>query len=77
MENDASFFDFAAEVGFTKHIGGIEATEELIELCHIGEASYVLDVGCGAGVTPAFLAKPFTVEALGDSVRKVLENDAP
>jgi len=51
------FFDFAAEVGFTKHLGGVEATEKLVELCHIDAGSYVLDVGCGAGATPAYLAK--------------------
>ena len=56
MENE-HFFDFAAEVGLTKHLGGVGATEELIELCHIGEGKYVLDVGCGAGVTPCFIAK--------------------
>ncbi len=51
------FFDFAAEVGLTKHFGGLGATEELVELCHIGEGSYVLDVGCGAGQTPCYLAR--------------------
>jgi len=51
------FFDFAAEVGLTKHLGGVGATEELIELCHIGQGKYILDVGCGAGVTPCFIAK--------------------
>jgi len=57
MENKQTFFDFAAEVGLTKHLGGVGATEELIELCHIGEGKYILDVGCGAGVTPCFIAK--------------------
>jgi ubiquinone/menaquinone biosynthesis C-methylase UbiE len=51
------FFDFAAEVGLTKHLGGLGATEELIELCHISEGKYVLDVGCGAGQTPCYIAK--------------------
>jgi len=37
MKDQPTFFDFAAEVGLTKHIGGLEATEALIELCHIGE----------------------------------------
>jgi ubiquinone/menaquinone biosynthesis C-methylase UbiE len=51
------FFDFAAEAGLTKHYGGLGATEELVELCHIGEGSYVLDIGCGAGQTPCHLAR--------------------
>jgi arsenite methyltransferase len=57
MDKSPTFFDFAAEVGLTKHLGGLEATEELIELCHIAEGRYVLDVGCGAGATPCFIAK--------------------
>lgn len=51
MTQEESFFDFAAEVGFTKHLGGVEASDELARLCQIGPLSHVLDVGCGAGVT--------------------------
>ncbi len=65
MENKPNFFDFAAEVGLTKHLGGLGATEELIELCHIGEGKYVLDVGCGAGVTPSFIAKRYGCRVVG------------
>jgi len=39
MEKEQHFFDFAAEVGLTKHLGGLEATEKLIELCQIGEGN--------------------------------------
>jgi len=59
------FFDFAAEVGLTKHLGGVRATEELIELCNIGQGKYVLDVGCGAGVTPCFIAKKCGCRVVG------------
>jgi arsenite methyltransferase len=65
MESAEQFFDFAAEVGLTKHIGNVQATEELAELCHIGPGSYVLDVGCGAGVTPCFLAKKYACRVVG------------
>ena len=64
-ESEQHFFDFAAEVGLTKHLGGLEATEELIELCQIGEGSYVLDVGCGAGQTPCFIAKRYSCRVVG------------
>jgi SAM-dependent methyltransferase len=63
--NEPGFFDFAAEVGLTKHIGGIEATDTLIELCHIGKDSYVLDVGCGVGATPCYLAKKVGCRVMG------------
>ena len=65
MKDQPTFFDFAAEVGLTKHIGGLEATEALIELCHIGEGKYVLDVGCGAGVTPCFIARKCGCRVVG------------
>jgi arsenite methyltransferase len=57
MDSGQTFFNFAAEVGLTKHIGGVAATELLLKLCGVGPGSYVLDVGCGAGVTPCFIAK--------------------
>jgi arsenite methyltransferase len=74
MENEQTFFDFAAEVGLTKHIGGIKATEELIQTCHITKDSYVLDVGCGAGVTPCFLAKRVGCKVVGvDIVERMID----
>lgn len=65
MKEEQTFFDFAAEVGLTKHLGGWEATEQLAELCQIGKNSYVLDVGCGAGVTPSYLAKRYGCRVVG------------
>jgi arsenite methyltransferase len=65
MEREPTFFDFAAEVGLTKHIGGVEGTETLLALCRVGSGSYVLDVGCGAGVTPCFIAKKYGCRVAG------------
>jgi SAM-dependent methyltransferase len=65
MESSEQFFGFAAEVGLTKHLGGVEATEELIRLCHIDAECYVLDVGCGAGATPTFLARKIGCRVVG------------
>ena len=69
MENQQTFFDFAAEVGLTKHFGGLEGTEKLTELCGIRPDSYVLDVGCGAGVTPCYLAKRYGCRVVGVDIR--------
>ncbi len=65
MEKQQTFFDFAAEVGITKHIGSLEATEALVELCHISKGKNVLDVGCGVGVTPCFIAKRYGCRVVG------------
>jgi len=69
VDSSPTFFDFAAEVGLTKHFGGAGATEELAALCHVGADSYVLDVGCGAGATPAFLAKYYGCRVAGVDIR--------
>ena len=69
VDSNPTFFDFAAEVGLTKHFGGVTATEELAALCHIGADSYVLDVGCGAGITPAFLVKRYGCRVVGVDIR--------
>jgi hypothetical protein len=50
-------FDFAAQVGLTKHMGGLEATEEMVTQCHIGGGTLVLGVGCGGGTTACYLAR--------------------
>lgn len=60
-----SFFEFAAEVGLTKHLGGMEATEELVKLCRITRGSHVLDVGCGVGVTPCYIAHEYGCRVVG------------
>ena len=65
MKNQQTFFDFAAEVGLTKHVGGVEATEALVKLCNISKDKYVLDVGSGAGVTPCFLARKYQCKVVG------------
>ncbi|MBN2046070.1 MAG: class I SAM-dependent methyltransferase [Anaerolineales bacterium] len=65
MDEKQTFFDFAAEVGLTKHLGGVAATELLVDLCRINQDSYVLDVGCGAGVTACFLASKTGCKVMG------------
>ena len=70
MEKEQTFFDFAAEVGLTKHLGGLEATQELLELCQIDQGKHILDVGCGAGVTPAYIAKKFNINVVGVDIKE-------
>jgi len=65
MSTEEGFFDFAAEVGLTKHLGSLESTERLIDLCQIKAGDYVLDVGCGVGATSVYLAKQVGCRVMG------------
>ena len=65
MNEKKNIFDFAAQVGLTKQLGGLKATDDLVALCHIDSTSEVLDVGCGAGVTPCYLAKKIGCTVVG------------
>lgn len=70
MERPQTFFDFAAEVGITKHMGSLDATEKLIELCHMAKCNRVLDVGCGVGVTPCYIARRLGCRVVGVDISK-------
>ena len=65
MKHTDQFFDFAAQIGLTKHLGGQEATKELIDRTRITPLSYVLDVGCGVGVTACHLARCMGCRVMG------------
>jgi SAM-dependent methyltransferase len=60
-----SFFGVQAYLGETNHLGGLKATEELAELCHIDNGKYVLDVGCGVGITACYLVKTHGCRVVG------------
>ncbi|MFC2001429.1 class I SAM-dependent methyltransferase [Chloroflexota bacterium] len=64
-ELQASYFELQASWGMTKHIGGLKATRELVELCHVNKGKYVLVVGCGVGITPCYLAKNYGCKVVG------------
>jgi len=70
----ASFLDMQAHVGVTKHVGGFGATNELLSLCHIEDARQVLNVGCGIGVGPVYIAKKYNCRVVGvDISEKMIE----
>jgi len=62
-----SIYELVASVGFKKyfHFGGMKATEELIELCHIGKDKYILDVGCASGKTACYIARKYGSKVVG------------
>jgi arsenite methyltransferase len=72
MAKEETFFDFAATVGLTKHLGGIEATDRMAELCRITKDSFVLDVGCGVGQTACYLAEKIGCRVAGVDIKPAM-----
>ncbi|MGD2105620.1 MAG: class I SAM-dependent methyltransferase, partial [Anaerolineae bacterium] len=70
LNSGLEYFDLQAYVGTTKHMGGLAATKELARLCHIGGETLVLDLGCGVGATPLYLARTFGTRVIGVDVRE-------
>jgi ubiquinone/menaquinone biosynthesis C-methylase UbiE len=69
-----AYLDMQAYVGITKHNGGRAATDELLSLCHIAQAREVLMVGCGIGVSCAYIAKKHGCRVVGvDISEKMIE----
>lgn len=67
------YFGMLARLGVTKHLGSEAATDELAAACHIGAGSRVLEVGCGAGATAAYLARKLDCHVVGvDPVHTLL-----
>jgi ubiquinone/menaquinone biosynthesis C-methylase UbiE len=64
-EPEFSYFEAQAYWGTTKHFGGVKATQELAELCYVSQNKYVLEVGCGVGVTACYLAKRYGCSIIG------------
>lgn len=72
-EEARDYFEFIAQLGMTKHYGSLKATRALVDLCYIDGASYVLDVGCGVGATPAYLVRTVGCRVVGvDLVHRMI-----
>jgi arsenite methyltransferase len=73
---EPTYLELHAYSGATKHMGGLNATKELIELCGVGERTYVLEVGCGTGATARYLAQKVGCRVMGVDIRQSMIGQA-
>lgn len=66
----SSYFALQATWGVTKHFGRIESPDALAALCQTQRDSYVLDVGCGTGMPPCYLAQTIGCHVVGIDIAK-------
>jgi hypothetical protein len=61
--------------GITEYMGGLKATQRLVDLCEVGHDWTVVDIGCGRGGMACYLAETFQtrVFAAGFSRRNIAE----
>ncbi len=54
------------------HLGGEDATSALLDMCHLNHTSWVLDVGCGPGVTACLIAEKYGSQVRGIDISEVM-----
>jgi len=54
------------------HMGGVDATFALLEMCQVDENSRILDVGCGGGYTACLIAKEIGAHVHGIDISEVM-----
>jgi SAM-dependent methyltransferase len=76
------YFEIQAKIGITKHMGGLQATRRLLELCQVKKSHQVLVVGSGNGVS-AIRIQEFTdrrvtgIDRSRDMVERAREKQNP
>lgn len=64
------YFNLMVEMDFTKHLGGRAITDQIVQMCAIKPHHHVLDVGCGVGFTPVYLAQKIGCRVTAVDIRE-------
>jgi SAM-dependent methyltransferase len=72
MPDTQTVFDHQAKVGLTKHLGGTQATDKVLAVCHVDSGMTILDVGCGVGATPCYIAKTYGCRVVGVDILEAM-----
>ena len=70
------YLDMQAELGYTKHLGGAEATRRLMELCGVSADQTVLNVGSGAGNSSVYIARNYGCRVMGVDLKENMVTSA-
>ena len=62
--------DVWEKLGITEHLGGIDASQRLIQACGITSGMYVLDIGCGTGYTACLLARHYGAQVVASDINE-------
>ena len=58
------------------HLGGEQATKNLLEMCTITNETRVLDVGCGSGKTACEITKTYGCKITGIDISETMVSNA-
>ena len=73
------WYDFIGNLGDiipVLHLGGKEATEDLLEMCKLASGSRVLNVGCGTGYTACEIAREYGSRVTGIDISETMISKA-
>jgi ubiquinone/menaquinone biosynthesis C-methylase UbiE len=68
MKRNFASFAIWEKTGVTEHMGGVPATQHLLDLCGVVPGMSVLDIGCGTGYTACLLAKNYQTRVVAVDV---------
>lgn len=76
------YFEIQAKVGITKHMGGLDATKKLLNLCQVEKSDHLLVVGSGNGVSAIKIhefsgSRVTGVDISGEMVQRAREKGIP